>query len=461
MSCDQIRHLISESYDRRLSPAERREVAEHLRSCLACARFARNLRTSLERITHLPEIAPSPALWEAVHTQSALKPGLTPSRLLRQAGGMLGAAVAVALVAALTIFLFRNHLAPSTSNNPIVASGTLASPTEQPALATAATAPSPFVAASTATAAVALTVPSTPVPSPSATSAAIATSTAAASPTPVVDEQSAEATVNGYFDAINSKDYATAYGYLGTNLQQQQAPADFINGYDGTDHDTLSITGTKTGASGEVIVVIVLDAKQTNGTIRHYHGEYVVGYEEGRLRIVDASVVEDLPATPTASPDASLPVCLPTSLAATADYQGATGSMAGSIILTNTGTEQCRLEGVPQVQLRDRSGQVLAVDQKTMSVDGNEQPVTLSPGQQASVFFVWSNWCPPGTPETSAASPIPGGISFQVTVVGNKGAIIAPAQHEDGSTVALLPRCDAPGATSTLAVGPFTAYPAP
>lgn len=459
MSCVRVRQLISESYDRRLSQAERLEVAEHLRSCLACARFERSLRSGLEDVKRLPEIAPSPALWEAVHTQSALNPGLTPARVLRQAGGMLGAAVAVALVAALTIFLFQNHGGPSPSKNPGIASGTLASPTAHPAVTTAIAIQSPFVDAATVTPTPAPAGTPSAVPSPIATSPAIAT--ASASPTPEVDQQTAEQTVVGYFHAINEKDYATAYGYLGSNLQQLQAPADFINGYNGTDHDTLTITDTQPADSGQVIVVMVLDAKQTDGSVRHYHGQYVVGYEDGRAKIVDAAVAEDVPASPTPSADASVPNCQTRNLAATADYQGATGSMAGSIIVTNTGAEACRLSDVPKVRILDPNVQALTIDQKTMSVDGNLQPVTLLPGQQASLFFVWSNWCPPGTLETTSASPVAGGVSFQVALASDGDTLTAAARHEDGKPVSLLPRCDAPGAASTLSVGTFKAYPAP
>ncbi len=209
-----------------------------------------------------------------------------------------------------------------------------------------------------------------------------------------------------------------------------------------------------------VVVVIYLDAEQTDGSIRYYHGEYVVGYENGKPKIVDATVTEDLPATPTPTPDYTAMRCKADSLSATAGYQGATGSMAGSIILTNTGTEPCSLQGTAQVKLVDSYGQELVTEQKAMSLDGIDQLITLKPGQQASLFIVWANWCPPGTPETAAASPMAGGVSFQVTLPDGHGVLTAKAMLGHKSDT-LVPRCDVPGQSSTLSVGTFKDFPAP
>ncbi len=117
MDCERVRHLISDGYDRPLSSTERGQIVQHIDSCAGCARFERALRSGAEGIGHLADITPSAQLWEQVHTQAAVMSSVTPSRLMRQAGGMLGAAVAVVLVAALTIFLLNNN-APSTKDGP-------------------------------------------------------------------------------------------------------------------------------------------------------------------------------------------------------------------------------------------------------------------------------------------------------------------------------------------------------
>lgn len=461
MNCDRARHLISESFDRRLSPAERMEMADHLRSCAGCTRFERSLHSGLDSISRLPEIAPTQRLWEAVHTRTAAAPGVTPARIAKQAAGMLGAAAAVALVAVLTIFLLNNH-APTTTN-PQTGSGVIASPTS-PVTATSALVrqatppeqPAPAVATPTS---------STPVAGASPDATASIASVTSPSPTstpapPGVDQKTAEATVIGYFHAINLGDYATAYGYLGAALQQGQSLSDFTEGYAGSKHDTLTITGTKPNdQSGQVVVIIYLDAEQADGSVRHYHGQYVVGYENRQPKIVDATVNEDLPSTPTSTPDASASACLAGDLSATAGYQGATGSMAGSIIFTNTGAKSCSLRGTASVRILDSNGTEMVTKQQTMSLDGRDQPVTLIPGGQAFIFFQWFNWCPAGTTVTSAASPVAGGVSFQVTLPGRQGSITVAATGPGSAQRGLLPRCDAPGQPSTLSVGTFRAYP--
>ena len=460
MNCNRIQQLISESYERRLSPKERIDLDRHLETCPACARFERMLRTGLDGVERLHEIAPSPELWETVHTRSALGPGVTPGRIARQAAGMFGAAVAVALVAALTIFLFQNHGGTTTnsSQQPQIAAGSIASPTATAGITTALAQQSPFIAVATpqATATPLASGKITPSPSPTRMSITMATP----SPVPPVDENTAEETVVGYFHAINLQDYAAAYGYLGSHLQQQQSLSDFTKGYVGTQRDTLTITSTKADRAGNRVVVIVLDARQTDGTVRHYHGEYVVGHEESVAKIVDATVVEDVATpTPTPSADSSAQQCTAADLSATAGYQGATGSMAGSIVFTNTGSGPCTLQGTANVQILDENGHIMTTVQKTMTLDGSETPVTLQPSGQASLFFVWSNWCPPGVAETSAASPVPGGVSMRVTLGDDQSMLNVAVRHVDGGSGTLVPRCDAPDSDSTLSVGFFKAYP--
>ncbi len=465
MNCDRVRHLISDGYDRHLSLAERELIAQHIHSCVNCARFERALRSGVEVIGHLADITPSPQLWEEVHTRAPVVSGVTPSRIMRQAGGMFGAAIAVALVAALTIFLLNYNVPPTKmTNSPAgIANGTSVSPSaSSPATSAFAQQLAPN---STPPPLAETPVSSPPVSSPSsvtvpATGVATPFGSTAAPTDTAVDGKTAESTVIGYFHAINLQDYSTAYGYLGSALQQQQSLSDFTKGYVNTKHDTLTITGTKPVLTGTVVVVIYLDAEQMDGSIRQYHGEYVVGYENGKPKIVDATVTEDLPATPSPTAHSTATRCKADSLSITTGYQGATGSMAGSIIFTNTGTEPCSLQGTAQVKLLDSHGQQIATEQQAMSLGGTDQQVTLEPGQQASLFFVWANWCPTGTAETAAAGPMTGGVSFQVTLPDGQGVLSAKAMLGSNPDT-LVPRCDVPGQSSTLSVGTFKDFPAP
>jgi len=472
VSCDHIRQLISESYDRRLTAIERLQISEHLQTCQSCARFDRALRAGVEGVVHLPDVTPSPWLRDRVHTEAAMRPRMTPGRIAQQAAGMLGAAAVVALLAVVTIFLLNNHIGTSPDKTPQIAAGTNPTSTTMPTTPGAVTrsfAPmsaSPQ-AATTATAAAgsgtATAESSTPIAqSAPQTPTAKLTATSSPSPiatTPVVDEKTAEEVVVGYFHAINVQDYTTAYGYLGSVMQQDQSLKSFVSGFQSTKHDTLTITSSKADDSGVMIVNIYLEAEQTDGSIRHYHGSYVVGYEDGAPRIVDATVVEDVDSTATPTATRAPAACVASSLSAKAGYQGATGSMAGAIIFTNSGADQCTLQGTADVTLVDANGDKLPINQKMVNLDGSEQPVTLDPGGQASLFFVWSNWCPAGTTETSSAGPIAGGLSIVVTLHDSRGSLTVPVVSAGSAIDVLPPRCDVPGRDSTISVGTFKTFP--
>ncbi len=468
MNCDRIRRLISESFDRRLTAIERLEISEHIQTCQSCARFDRTLRSGVEGVAHLPEITPSPWLRDRVHTQTAMNPRITPGRIAQQAAGMLGAAAVVALVAALTIFLLNNHTSPTPDKQPQIAAGTNPTSTAMSTESGAVTRSFAPAVVGTPQASSMLAPPagspSADTTAPDSTPTAKLTATTAPTPvssTPVVDEKTAEDVVVGYFHAINEQDYTTAYNYLGSAMQQDQTLKAFMSGFQETQHDTLTITSTNADDSGGLVVNIYLDAEQTDGTIRTYHGNYVVGYENDDPKIVDATVVEDVESTPTPSATRTPVACGAAQLSAKASYQGATGSMAGAIIFTNSGSTQCTLQGTAEVTLIDANGDKLPVVQKMMSLDGSERPVTLDPGRQASLFFVWSNWCPAGTAETSSASPISGGLSFLVTMRDSSGTVTVPVESVGSTNGNLTPRCDAPGRDSSLSVGAFKAYPAP
>ncbi|MEV7340667.1 hypothetical protein [Streptomyces sp. NPDC093544] len=92
------------------------------------------------------------------------------------------------------------------------------------------------------------------------TDGATATGTAVAAP---------EAVVTAYFEAINNRDYPTAWDLGGRNLETDYTS--FVAGYSTTEHDTISIVSVQ----GDV-VQLVLDALETDGTSRSYDVTYTV-----------------------------------------------------------------------------------------------------------------------------------------------------------------------------------------
>jgi hypothetical protein len=79
-----------------------------------------------------------------------------------------------------------------------------------------------------------------------------------------------EAVVTAYFDAVNNRDYSTAWALGGKNLGDADYDA-FVKGYADTQRDSISqvsVQGT--------FVQLVLNALQTNGTSRSYNVTYTV-----------------------------------------------------------------------------------------------------------------------------------------------------------------------------------------
>jgi hypothetical protein len=85
---------------------------------------------------------------------------------------------------------------------------------------------------------------------------------AAAPPSPSV-------TVQSYFNAINDHNYQQAWALGGKNTGLSYAS--FVQGFDETASDNLTVVSV----SGNVVTVL-LDATQTNGTVKHFHGTYTV-----------------------------------------------------------------------------------------------------------------------------------------------------------------------------------------
>jgi serine/threonine protein kinase len=78
------------------------------------------------------------------------------------------------------------------------------------------------------------------------------------------------AVVSAYYQAINAHQFRKAYD-LSTQAQDTESFAQFRQGYQGTRHDTLTITGVSAG-----VVSFNLTATQTDGSVKTYSGSYTV-----------------------------------------------------------------------------------------------------------------------------------------------------------------------------------------
>jgi hypothetical protein len=88
--------------------------------------------------------------------------------------------------------------------------------------------------------------------------------------------------VTEYYNAINAREYRTAYG-LNEQEQSIESFATFKAGFAGTQHDDLTITSV----SGDT-VSFDLTADQTDGSVKTYQGSYAV--QNGK--ITDSSVTQ-------------------------------------------------------------------------------------------------------------------------------------------------------------------------
>jgi hypothetical protein len=144
--------------------------------------------------------------------------------------------------------------------------------------------------------------------------------------------------------------------------------------------------------------------------------------------------------------------CLASQLRPHVFLQGATGSLAGGIELTNVSTGACSLVGTPRVSFAGATSKWRpgpppkdALTPRDALADPVGSLRALAPGKTADVGLWWSNWCGHGHVAT-----------------GNPGrppsALLLGLGH--GTTLALrlirAPRCDDPSAPSVLSVGAYT-----
>jgi hypothetical protein len=131
--------------------------------------------------------------------------------------------------------------------------------------------------------------------------------------------------------------------------------------------------------------------------------------------------------------------CRSGQLSASGSWQGAGGTMGGTIYFSDVSASACVLSGRPSVQLLGTNGERLPVG----STDFVDAPATVVLGPHvtrgAMVAIVWSNWCGSRTP-----------VVVEVTLPRTTHTM--KVTDEGFSS---RPRCDNPGAPSGIAIGNF------
>lgn len=139
--------------------------------------------------------------------------------------------------------------------------------------------------------------------------------------------------------------------------------------------------------------------------------------------------------------------CGPADLTATAEWEGATATMAGGIAVTNVSTSACVLDGPPYLVVIKATKTTMPTTYSGINKKGPgggppPGPGLLEPGDRGTWWLFWQNWC-------GGRGLVP--TTLLVTLPDKGGVIVAT---QDPSTVRLglggKPRCDAPNSPSTL-----------
>jgi hypothetical protein len=160
-------------------------------------------------------------------------------------------------------------------------------------------------------------------------------------------------------------------------------------------------------------------------------------------------------ASPTPRPvPAGTRACTPTDLTATAGWQGATGSMAGGIGVTNVSSTACVLDGPPRGVVIRAGTKALATaytadEHASLGGAPPPGPGLLEPGDAGGWWLVWMNWCGPNLVPTS----------IDVTLPDGSGPVVAVPDAAVSGAMNGTPRCDVRGSPSTLAVTAFEYRP--
>jgi hypothetical protein len=129
----------------------------------------------------------------------------------------------------------------------------------------------------------------------------------------------------------------------------------------------------------------------------------------------NSRVIPWIPERPRAAAEPRLAApCEARTLRASLFLQGATGSLVGGAVVRNVGRTPCSLLGRPRARLvgtraLETAWRVVPARSPSPDLSAIYDPPSslraLAPGRAAWVPLRWSNWCPPGTSETSTGPP--------------------------------------------------------
>ena len=250
--------------------------------------------------------------------------------------------------------------------------------------------------------------------------AAAVLTAAAAVPLSTEAQDDASALVQQYYENIDAYQYKDAYALLGAKWRSEQSLANLTAGYADTAFVQCKITGQEPASNGVTVHVDLL-AWHNDGTIVTYRGHYLVGPEGGQQRILAGN--NAFVATPKGTP----PLCKLADLSfAFGRWNGATGSVAGFLIGTNTSQTTCALGGSPRLRLTDGNGGRI----DSTSIPGSSpEAVMVAPGQTARAQIRFSNDC---------AADLTDPLAVQIDVPGDPTHALI---HPPASAIA-YPRCD-------------------
>jgi hypothetical protein len=235
-----------------------------------------------------------------------------------------------------------------------------------------------------------------------------------------------------YYQAIDARDYARAYSYLGSRFTSRQSLQNFAEGFSDTAYDDLTINAVYPDtARARVVYDVTITAWHLDGAILRYTGTYVEGQEGGETKLIDANIV-------LASATGTSPLCQASDLNAEMTGDAGAGQRYGTITVTNIADGPCVLGGVPRVTIRDEAGHKLIAAKREPNVPITT--VSLDPDQKAELELRWSNWC---------GGEIIGRPRVAFQLYGHRGT------SNPLSGIGLPPCLSDPGGVSTLTVKPW------
>lgn len=165
------------------------------------------------------------------------------------------------------------------------------------------------------------------------------------------------------------------------------------------------------------------------------------------------------PAKSKYHPPKLAPACTAEGLKGELWFQGATGSLAGVLTLTNVGGSSCSLVGRPGVSF---TGPAARVTRSKIQLDPSLAKIVssgngdiqaprgslraLEPGRKAEVALWWSNWCGPRSATGGSSGAPPTGIELRL---GGGSHLVVPLRQWG------TPRCDDSSQVSSLRISPF------